>query len=157
MILIRTTTITENNTTASGQLVPSGLVSPVNQINDKLITILQQQLEQFANLTVTIKYIGNLITQGNIPTVCIPSCILGIQNPPKEVKGTLDKCSLECGKQLTAILVAYHNKCHEDLLNFSNKTFDNITTEYEDQVPELQSKIKPYQKPNNIITPGNRK
>ena len=108
----RATTTLSNNTTASGQLAPSGPVSPVDQVNDKLKSLLinlQQPLEQLSNLTLTIKNIGNVVSQGNIPAGCTPVCRLGIPNPPEKVTTTWNRCLFECGKQLTAILVAYHN------------------------------------------------
>lgn len=46
---------------------------------------------------------------------------------------------------MTAILLSHHNKCHDDLLNTINKNiedaFNNIILEYQDHVPELQSKL----------------
>ena len=138
----------KKNTTASGQLAPSGPVSPVDQVNDKLKSLLinlQRPLEQLSNLTLTIKNIGNVISQGNIPAGCTPVCRLGIPNPPEKVTTTWNRCLFECGKQLTAILVTYHNKCHEDLLNSINmkikEEFDTLTVTYEGRVPELQSKL----------------
>ena len=109
----RAATSIVNNTTALGQLDPPGPVSPVSRLNDKLkslLTSLNQPLEQLLNLTVTIKDIGSVITQGNIPTGCIPTCRLGIPNPPAEMKETWDKCLYKCGKQITAILLAQRHR-----------------------------------------------
>ena len=62
-------------------------------------------------------------------------------NPPTELSTAWKECLLECGKQLTAILVAYHNQCHDNLLNSINKKiqeeFTAITTTYGNQIPEL--------------------
>jgi len=144
----RAANTTQDNSTAARQLAPLGHVSPVDQVNDKLeslLTSLHQPLEQLANISVTIKNIGDLVSNDIIPSGCIPTCRLGIQNPPADVKETWDKCLLECGKQLTAILISHHDKCHETLLSSINKSiqdeFESIKIEFQSTVPELDSKL----------------
>ena len=54
----RATHTNQNNTTAPGQIAFTGPVSPVDQVNDKLKSLLanlQQPLEQLSNLTIAIK------------------------------------------------------------------------------------------------------
>ena len=53
---------------------------------------------------------------------------------------------MECGRQLTAILINHHSECHHNMLKdiklTINTEFQSINGEFQATMPELQSKLK---------------
>ena len=131
------------------QLVPSGSVSPVDQLNIKLQQFresLKTPIHNLCNIAVTINNIGTLVNNGKIPWGCIPTCGLGVQNPLLALTQSWNQCLLECGKQITAILIDHYSNSHEALLteikNNINTEFQSLSNEFGTTVAELQSKLK---------------
>lgn len=62
-----------------------------------------------------------------------------------ELTQAWNDCLLECGKQLTALLIDYHTHRYENLLTVINesipKEFNSILQNHASEVPELQSKL----------------
>ena len=123
--------------------------SPVVRISNKLKTFvnsLKLSINSLCSTAVTIKMIGNLVSNGNIPQGCTPVCRLGITNPPVTLTRHWNDCLMACGCQLTAILINHHFECHQNMLKdiklTINTEFQSITSEFQATIPELQSKLK---------------
>ena len=123
--------------------------SPVVKISSKLKTFvnsLKPSINSLCSTAVTIKTIGSLLSNGNIPQGCTPVCRLGITNPPVTLTRQWNDCLIECGCQFTAILINHHSECHQNMLKdiklTINTEFQPITSEFQATVPELQSKLK---------------
>ena len=123
--------------------------SPVVKISNKLKTFvnsLKPSINSLCSTAVTIKTIGSLLSNGNIPQGCTPVCRLGITNPPVTLTRQWNDCLIECGCQFTAILINHHSECHQNMLKdiklTINTEFQSITSEFQATVPELQSKLK---------------
>ena len=97
-------------------------------------------------IKTTIKTIGNLVSNGNIPQGYTPVCRLGITNPPVTLTRNWNESLRECGRQLNAILINHHSECHQNMLKdiklTINTEFQSITNEFQATVLELQSKLK---------------
>ena len=139
-----------NNNFTALQLVSQGPASPVDQVNDRLtslLTNLKEPLEQLSKLTATIKNIGSLINNGSIPVGLIPTCWLGItKSRPKTSKIPETNVSMNVANNLQLFyLHTYHNTYHDKLHTLINekiqKEFDNIVTEFQGKVPEQTSKL----------------
>ena len=125
------------------------LNSPAARINNKLKTFvnsLKPSINSLCNTGVTIKTIGSVVNNGNIPLGCMPVCRLSITNPPVTLTRQWNDCLSECGRQLTAILINHHSECHQNMLKdiklTINTEFQYITNEFQATVPELSSKLK---------------
>ena len=97
--------------------------SPVVRMNNKLKTFvnsLKPSINSLCSTVVTIKTIGGLVSNGNIPQGCTLVCRLGITNPPVTLTRQWNDCLIECGRQLTAILINHHSECHQNMLKTSN-------------------------------------
>ena len=123
--------------------------SPIVKISNKLKTFvnsLKPSINSLCSTAVTIKTIGSLVSNGNIPQGCTPVCRLGITNPPVTLTRQWNDCLIECGRQLTAVLINHHSECHQNMLKdiklTINTEFQSITNEFQATVPELQSKLK---------------
>ena len=123
--------------------------SPIMRISNKLKTFvnsLRPSINALCGTAVTIKTIGNLVSNGNIPQGCTPVCRLEITNPPVTLTRNWNECPRECGHQLTAILINHHSECHQNMLKdiklSINTEFQSITKEFQATIPELQSKLK---------------
>jgi len=133
----------------SAMQLDSGLVSPVDIVNNRLkslITSLMPIIEKLASTSNTIMNIGDLIGQGQIPTGCVPTCRLHIVNPPNQLVQDWKDCLFECGRQLTAIIINHHTQRHQKILQNLNNTisteFNTILKDYNTKVPELSSKLQ---------------
>ena len=107
---------------------------------------LKPSINSLCNTAVTIKTIGSLVNNGNIPLGCTPACRLGITNPPVTLTRQWNDCLLECCRQLTAILINHHSECHQNMLKdiklTINTKFQSISNKFQATVPELPSKLK---------------
>ena len=68
--------------------------------------------------------------------------------PPVTLTRHWNGCLMECGCQLTAILINHHSECHQnnttlkDIKLTTNTEFQSIRNEFQATIPELQSKLK---------------
>lgn len=112
---------------------------------------LKSPIYNLCSLAVTIKNIGTLVNNNKIPQGCIPTCRLGVPNAPLSLTQSWNQCLLECGKQLTAILVNHHSNSHEALLT---EIKDNINNKFQSLTDEHSTT---FQKSNQSLNPRNKR
>ena len=126
------------NSTPSTKANILELNSPAVKISNKLKTFvnsLKPSINSLCSTMVTVKTIGSLVNNGNIPQGCTPTCRLGITNPLVTLTRQWYDCLLECGRQLTAILINHHSEVHQNMLKdiklMINTEFQSITNEFQ--------------------------
>lgn len=97
---------------------------------------LKPAINALCNTAVTIKTIGNLVSNRSMPQGCTPVCRLGITNPPVTLKRNWNECLRECGHQLTAILINHHLETMLKNIPLTiNSEFQIITSEFQATIP----------------------
>ena len=86
-----------------------------------------------------------IISNGQLPKGCIPTCRLGISNTPASLTRVWEQYLRHCKQQLTALLIDHHTTLYQSLLmereSMIKVKFIKIQTEC-NNFPELASKLK---------------